>query len=274
MHDFTAIDFETAQGARWSACAIGLVHFKDGEPCFEYESIIRPPENKFHPINIQIHGITPDQTENAREFPDIWMEIQRYIVCQTVVAHNVNFDKDVLFKTLSYYNLPTPNLHCECTYSIWNYRLNEICEAFDIPLQHHSALSDAKACGQLYINHILNKQPLKPIKQAAATDNYRYHEHIGGDVLRPNLEGADPQNFFYGKKIVITGVFENYERNQLANKLKLQGADIDTSVTKRTNFVIVGRDPGYKKMEMINTLNQQGHGIQIIDEDRLNELLH
>jgi len=274
MHDFTAIDFETAQGPRWSACAIGLVHYKDGEPVYEYESLIRPPGNIYHPINIDIHGITPDHTKNAREFPDIWKEIGRYVLYQTVVAHNVSFDEDVLIKSLSYYNLPVPNFKCQCTFRIYGYKLIEVCDAFGIPLKHHNALSDAKACGQLYLNHLNGIQPVKPIYHEEDRQIKEYHEHIHGDVLKPDLERADPGNFFYGKKVVITGVFEHFERNRLAEELKNQGADVDTSVNKKTHYVIAGKEPGYKKMELVNTLQQQGFPVQIIGEDVLVRILN
>jgi len=266
MIDFTAIDFETAQGPRWSACAVGLVHYKNGVPDFEYESLIQPPGNEYFHRNIEIHGITPQETVNAREFPAVWLDIKKYIVNQTIVAHNVDFDRDVLVKSLSFYNLPVPKLDCQCTYELFGYKLDEVCQAFGIPLMHHSPLSDAKACGQLYINYHMGILPSSPISKIVRPTMNEYHQRISGVVLQPDLKHADPDNVFFGKKVVITGVFESFDREFLALSLQQKGADVDTTVNKRTDFVIAGKDPGYKKMERAKTLNQQGCTIRVITE--------
>ena len=50
--EFTAIDFETANASRDSACAIGLVTVKDGVIVDEYYHLIRPKIMYFNPDNI------------------------------------------------------------------------------------------------------------------------------------------------------------------------------------------------------------------------------
>jgi DNA polymerase-3 subunit epsilon len=49
--------------------------------------------------------------------------------------------------------------------------------------------------------------------------------------------------------------------------VKKLGADIDTSITKRTNFVITGSAPGPSKMKKIEQFNSQGYDIRIIYEE-------
>jgi DNA polymerase III epsilon subunit-like protein len=58
--DFVAMDFETANEKRASACAVALVFFEDGRVSKQYEWFIRPPHHLdyFNPFNTQIHGIT------------------------------------------------------------------------------------------------------------------------------------------------------------------------------------------------------------------------
>jgi len=273
MYEFTAIDFETAQSARWSPCALGLAHFVDGKPDFTFETLIRPPKNEFNKINIDIHGITPDQTKNMPEFPEVWHQIRRYIHYQTLVAHNLSFDQDVLLKTLDYYELMHPKFDGQCTYRIFNCRLNEACQAYGIPLLHHSPLSDALACGQLFVHYLNKTPPPIPIVKENQLQQEPYHEHLHGNVLKPDLSKADPNNDFYGKKVVITGVFDNLERSYIAKRLKEMGGDIDTSVTVRTDIVIKGNEPGYKKVEKVEALIKQGYSIKVIDEIELRSIL-
>lgn len=48
--EFTAIDFETANSSRASACAIGIVVVRNLEVVEEYYHLIRPPGFVFQPF--------------------------------------------------------------------------------------------------------------------------------------------------------------------------------------------------------------------------------
>jgi DNA polymerase III subunit epsilon len=54
---FIAMDFETANYNRNSACSIGIAVIEDLEIIETKHWFIRPPELYFHPFNISIHGI-------------------------------------------------------------------------------------------------------------------------------------------------------------------------------------------------------------------------
>lgn len=74
---------------------------------------------------------------------------------------------------------------------------------------------------------------------------------IDSIYLRPKKDAID-DNMFYGKKVVITGEFKAFpNRNKLAELLWLSGADIDHKVTERIDYMIVGFEPGWRKMELI-----------------------
>ena len=57
MKTFTAIDFETAQGYRWSICQVGIVRVVDGIIIEELNILVQPPDNYYWPQFINIHGI-------------------------------------------------------------------------------------------------------------------------------------------------------------------------------------------------------------------------
>ncbi len=271
MIDFTAIDFETAQGKRWSACAVGLVRVENGIIVHVYKSLIRPPDNEYSYHNTLIHGIDSYMTITSPELPLVWKDIKNFIKGQLVIAHNMRFDADVLVKSLAYYDIETPGFRKDCTLDIYGCKLNDICRAYDILLDHHDPLSDARACAQLYLNHLNNVPPKHPV--AASKPQRTYHERIGGDVLKPDLENADPNNYFYGQKVVITGVFKKVERKELAQMLKKGGADIDTSISKKTNIIVAGKGAGYKKMEKANDFIAKGHPLKIMGEEEFFDLI-
>ena len=43
--NFTAIDFETAHGKRWSICQVGIVQIEDGKIKGQLSVLIQPPDN-------------------------------------------------------------------------------------------------------------------------------------------------------------------------------------------------------------------------------------
>lgn len=155
MHYFTAIDFETAQHARNSICQVGLVRVENGKITKEISLLVQPPDNYYFESFTEVHGIKPEDTADAPTFDKIWPQIEVYIKNQIVVAHNgFSFDFDVLKQTLNHYGLQMPVYEKQCTYKIFRDKLSSLCEKYKIPLNHHDALSDAKACAELYLLHL------------------------------------------------------------------------------------------------------------------------
>ncbi len=154
---FTAIDFETANGKRSSICQVGLVRFVNGIATEKINFLVQPPNNIYWDKMIDIHGITAAQTANAPTFDKLWLQIEPFIAQQQVVAHcGFMFDFNCLKQTLEYYELPRPNFTGHCTYKIYKNKLDALCSQYNIALNHHDALSDAMACGELFLIHLKN----------------------------------------------------------------------------------------------------------------------
>ena len=84
--------------------------------------------------------------------------------------------------------------------------------------------------------------------------------------MKEDVENTE--HIFYRKKVVITGLFDAYpERNEIAALLHNVGADVNGAISGKTDFVIVGREAGPKKLEKIAELN-----ISVIDEMKLLEI--
>ena len=72
-------------------------------------------------------------------------------------------------------------------------------------------------------------------------------------------------------KVVITGLFP-IDRKIMANKLKAMGADLDSSITKKTNYVIIGEDAGPAKLDKLDKLEHDGfkiHRLNYYDYERI-----
>ncbi|MDI9312753.1 MAG: exonuclease domain-containing protein [Limnohabitans sp.] len=151
LSSFTAMDFETAQVKRWIICQVGLVRVENQIITKQLSILVQPPNNYYWNNFIDIHGISPEQTADAPTFDKIWHQIEPFIKNQNVVAHNgLAFDFLVLSKTLDFYGIQTPDYSKHCTYKIYKGNLAFLCREHNIPLNHHDALSDARACAELF----------------------------------------------------------------------------------------------------------------------------
>ena len=157
LNSYTAIDFETAQGKRWSICQVGLVRVENQIIKEQLSILVQPPDNYYWNNFIDIHGINPEQTADAPTFDKIWHQIEPFIRNQNVVAHNgFAFDFHCLRQTLEYYEILSPEFTGHCTYKIYGDNLASLCRQYKIHLNHHDALSDAKACAELFNLHLNN----------------------------------------------------------------------------------------------------------------------
>lgn len=75
------------------------------------------------------------------------------------------------------------------------------------------------------------------------------------------------ENYFANKTIVLTGALNSYSRQELTKILLSYGANVTSSVSKKTDLVIVGADAG-SKLDKAKELN-----IEIIDENKLIDIL-
>lgn len=272
---FVAIDFETATTSGM-ACQLGLVEVEDGSIVNEVKLMIRPPMNQYDTQCVNVHHIGPEQTETAATFEELWPEIRSYLEGKVIVAHNASFDSSILMKNVWHYGLDCIKIEewiCTCC-DLGKSTLYSACRYFDIPIGiHHDALSDARSSALLYLKYSqMAGEYIEIPKQKES--KFQYHS-LSSSVKHQDLEHCKNSNtIFYDKKIVITGVFDSYpEREQLAQLMKDYGADINTSISKRTDIVIVGRGAGPKKLQTIEKINGGGGNIHCIHEPELLEIL-
>jgi len=76
-----------------------------------------------------------------------------------------------------------------------------------------------------------------------------------------------PQGHLAGKQFVLTGTLPRYSRDEAKEMIEAAGGRVIGSVSKKTDYVVVGADPG-SKLEKARSL-----GVKTIDEDELVKLL-
>lgn len=79
-------------------------------------------------------------------------------------------------------------------------------------------------------------------------------------------KGTD--NCLEGLVFVVTGVLESIERDDVQDLIKRHGGKVTQSVSKKTSYMVVGRDAGDSKLEKAKQL-----GTKQIDEERLFDII-
>ena len=273
---FVAIDFETATTDRM-ACQVGLTLVEHGEIQDTIVRLIQPPGNRYDHTCVTVHGISEKDTVDAPTFDVVWKEIRPILKGKKLVSHNAKFDEDVLWKNCRYYDIRDVFFVGEFgdTMKIIGrpVSLDALCAGYGLSCDgHHDAGWDAKMCASVVLKYLSGEDPDETVITTYEQKKKAPHERLCGDVLQKDLTGADPNNPFYDKKVVITGEFD-IDRKELAAKLKCMGADIDTAISKKTNIVLVGVEPGPSKMKKLSALQESGYDIKAINEIELMKML-
>ena len=307
MASFAAVDFETARAGRDSACAVGVAVVDGGEIVVERGWLIRPPGNSYNGFNITIHGIRPSDTEHSPGFDRVWPEVAALIGSRLLVAHNTAFDMSVLQRSAAYWGYEPPPVTFLCSYRLckstwpnrWSYRLDDLAEAFGIPLDHHDYVSDAAAAARVALC-LCRHHGVGSLEEVAELLGYRpgrlggsrwvpfsnAKQHSGGGG-KPGLGGleapgdTDPGHPLFGKKVVFTGTLGVATRAEAAQAAVGCGAKTSDSISPKTDYLVVGStdlrrvgtDGMSHKMRKAVEIAEAGHDLEIIDETEFLQLL-
>jgi DNA ligase (NAD+) len=88
---------------------------------------------------------------------------------------------------------------------------------------------------------------------------------LGIIIIFPELQITNYK--LQGKTFVLTGELQNFTRDEAKDMIRKEGGDISSSVSQKTDYVLVGENPG-SKFEKAKEL-----GVKIISEDEFRELI-
>ncbi len=159
---YVVFDVETPNARNDRMSAIGVVVMEDGETVRELYSLVNP-ETHFDSFNVALTKITPFMVRRSPTFPLLWELLEPLMNSGLLIAHNAPFDMSVLGKCLRDYGIdwkPQANYACTCQMGrrlmpeLQDHKLDTMARALNLPLDHHNALSDTRACAGL-LRHYL-----------------------------------------------------------------------------------------------------------------------
>lgn len=283
--NFVAIDVETANSDLSSICQIGIAKFSNGELIDEWSSLI-DPEDYFSLMNVSIHGITEKDVKGSPKLPEVRSTLQAYMDSRVCVSHT-HFDRVAISQAFSKYGMvPLGAIWLDSarvTRRTWKqfawsgYGLSSVCEHIGYEFNHHDALEDAKAAGQVLLTAINEtgisldswfervNQPIDPSRSSK------------GSAIR--REG-NPDGDFYGEVLCFTGALE-IPRREAAYLAASAGCTVIPGVTKETTILVVGdqdikmlngKDKSLKHRKA-EKLISKGQAIRIIKESDFKALV-
>ena len=243
MTDFVAMDVETANPNVASICEIGIAGFHDGALAVGWSSLV-DPEDWFFEMNVLIHGITDEEVAGAPTFPAV-AEVLFDSIRGAIVACHSPFDRVAVHQACAKYGLDEPDVAWLDTARVarraWKecarggYGLASVCERIGYQFDHHDALEDAKAAGQVLlaasaVTGLSVEDWLIRVEQRITPRDYS---------ARSLAQEGNADGPLAGEVIVFTGALQ-IPRREAAVQAANVGCQVMDGVTKKTTLLIVG----------------------------------
>jgi DNA polymerase-3 subunit epsilon len=280
--DFVAIDVETANADMASICQIGIATFARGALAGEWKTYV-DPQDDFDSLNVSIHGIDAKVVAGSPTFGMLADTVVGALNGRIVVTHTA-FDKVAIYQAGTKCKAAPPSctwLDSACVvrrawkeFSSSGYGLASVCDSIGYKFNHHDALEDAKAAG----NILLAAMAHTGLNLDAWLTRVR-------QPIDPNLEQriareGNPDGELYGEVLVFTGAL-TIPRREAADCAATLGCEVDASVTKRTTLLVVGDQDVQKlaghemssKHRKAEQLINMGQPIRILRETDFRELM-
>lgn len=230
-------------------------------------------------------GITNEMLIGAPLFNSVSSQIYSFIENLPIVGHNVSFDYKFLDKAL----MDSINSHIDndiiCTMrisrkflpSLKHHRLSDVCEALGIfPKNEHRAIDDAESafrCFETIKKSLIAENRVEEfVSSFSKKKSMQYTQYADG--LVPTVDEIDETNPLFGKVVVFTGALTSMTRKEAFQEVVNQGGIPSDSLTKKTNFLVVGnkefaksvKDGKTSKMKKAESYRLKGEDIAVISE--------
>ncbi len=284
---FTAIDFETANQHRYSACAVGLAKVVDGIVVDSTSMLIQPPASvEFHPMNTRVHGLTRLDVAGAPNWGELWPWLMNMVGDDVLVAHNASFDRSVMRNACEKNGIAWHDPIFACTYRtaqsvlrLGSYSLPWVARDLGVEeFDHHDARADALAAAGIAIKlaHLMGADDigaLLPGPRKSKSSPRAVIDYGQITTVKPILEG---------ETVCFTGALKSMPRGDARELVHTFGATSQPGVNKNTTILVVGDfdmttlRPGAKissKLQKAFDLVSAGQQLEIFGEAEFFELV-
>lgn len=162
-NEFIVFDIETTGLSKFTEeiTEIGAVKVRDMKIVDTFSALVNPEKSIPHEI-VNLTGITNEMVKDKETIKDVMPKFLEFVGDNPVVAHNATFDIGFIREKCSKLSLEfNPTVLDTLSLSRWlvtelkRHKLNILTKHFNISLEnHHRAVDDAKATGEVFIRLI------------------------------------------------------------------------------------------------------------------------
>lgn len=240
----------------------------------------------------KLTGITNEMLLDAPEIKDVLPDFFRFIGNSVVVGHNVNFDINFLYEaSMNVFNLPFTNdfidtmrISRKLLPELKHHRLSDISEYFGLSYDGaHRALTDCMLTNTCFSS-------LKKLAYSKYKSIYDFKNEFKKTVkilkskdITTDITEFDSSHPLYGKCCVFTGALEKLTRKDAMQLVVDLGGICGDSVTKKTNFLILGNNDYHanilkngksSKQKKAEQMILDNYDIQIISENVFYDMIN
>lgn len=219
--DYISLDIETTGLSREDKITqVSAVKVINDKITDTFDSYVNIGDSSI-PIHISyLTNISEQLLKDAPLFSEVSENLLSFIEDLPIIGHNITtFDLPFLARNgldLKHrLAVDTVGYSQTAPLDIPNRKLETLKDYYGIENQSHNSLNDALATIEIYTN--LKKN----------------------DFERRELNTVYPQ-ILANKKIAYTGTFSNFSRTSIERKITLLGGQVSNSVTKKTDYLVVG----------------------------------
>ena len=246
-----------------------------------------------HLVSNYIEDLTGIKNEELLEAPyaaDVMEEFCEFAGNSVLVGHNVNFDINFLYDacerlglTLSNDFVDTMRISRKVLPDLEHHRLSDIVAALGIAdTVNHRGLSDAEntaKCYETLKKKIAENESLDDFKKSFLEKHEKYAAGLA--AIEATVSEFDETNPIFGKTVVFTGALSSMGRKEAFQIVANFGGTPADSITKKTNFLVVGnedfaksvKDGATSKMKKAEKYRQEGLDIVTLSENTFFEMI-
>ncbi len=274
---------------------VGAVRVSEGQVVDSFDSLVRPEHLPIPHFIETFTGISSEVLKDAPLPSHVMNQLVAFVGDNAVVGHNVCFDMRFVRKACNSCGIELPRMTLVDTKRISQHvfpsasgrslsdvvSLCEECggrscaQAFS-----HRALYDVEKTQFAYevmkplLVELYGSNPEDGFRRARAERKASYPSARLGD-LEPTVDEIDESNPFYGMTLCFTGKLDSMTRAEAAQKAVNCGALVKTSVTKKLDYLVLGKTDfianieGNKTSKLLKAekLISDGASLQVISED-------
>ena len=280
---FNAIDVETANSARSTICQIGVAHVVDGQIVDRWVTLVNP-EDHFDDFNIGVHGIRPEQVQDAPTLPEVRAELKQRLRGRVLVSHSP-YDRNAFQRAMDKYNLEQLQVYwLDCVKvarRAWpdklrgkGYGLKNVANYIGYTFKHHDALEDAVAAAEIMLAACRERDVDIEYWLSAAERRIPLNKKRDRKQVKLGKREGNPDGEHYGEILVFTGEL-GMVRDVASDYAAYMGFNVAPNVTKKTTVLVNGQQKSYAVKSASGKSNShikaeklisKGHEIRIINE--------